>query len=331
MTDERDFEAEYRAVQPLYEQLAEEVKHSVESVLRAANVKVHGVFARAKSVDSFLEKLERKQYADPVNDTPDLAGVRVVCLFLSDLEKIVSVLEGHFQILAKEDKVKESDVDQFGYMSIHFECALGSNYAGPRYDHLMSLKFELQCRTIVMDAWANLSHFLAYKGEASIPEELRRDFYALSGLFYVADRHFELFGDTRNKIAAQADSLQESGETSDVPINVETLRAFLEARYPDRKRGNRDAISEVVERLAEIGIETIGEVEGSLDRVDQLTIAYETDTPPHGKPRRYADVGMVNIGYSILSEEYNKLRFRGRPHVDWLAKYRNRVEMPADS
>ena len=57
---------------------------------------------------------------------------------------------------------------------------------------LHGIKFEIQCRTILQNAWASVSHRLAYKGEASIPEALRKDFHALAGLFYVADKHFEL-------------------------------------------------------------------------------------------------------------------------------------------
>jgi putative GTP pyrophosphokinase len=65
-------------------------------------------------------------------------------------------------------------------------------HSGPRYDPLKHLRFEVQVRTIVMDAGAAVSHHLDYKGGTSVPSELRKDFYALSGLFYVADQHFEV-------------------------------------------------------------------------------------------------------------------------------------------
>ncbi|MBI4489516.1 MAG: hypothetical protein HY694_10565 [Deltaproteobacteria bacterium] len=55
-----------------------------------------------------------------------------------------------------------------------------------------AVPFEIQIRTIAQDAWASISHYLDYKKESDIPAQLRRDFYALSGLFYVADRHFAM-------------------------------------------------------------------------------------------------------------------------------------------
>ena len=51
------------------------------------------------------------------------------------------------------------------------------------------MPFEIQVRTIAQDAWDSVSHYLDYKNN-SIRDELKRDFYALSGLFYVADTHF---------------------------------------------------------------------------------------------------------------------------------------------
>ena len=55
--------------------------------------------------------------------------------------------------------------------------------------------FEIQVRTIAQDAWASVSYHLDYKKEETIPVELRRDFYALSGLFYIADQHFKILRD----------------------------------------------------------------------------------------------------------------------------------------
>ena len=283
-------------------------------------------------MDSFLEKIDRKQYVEPLEEMPDLAGVRVVCLFMSDLNTVTRLLEEHFRVLLKEDKINEGDVSRFGYMSVHYECSLGSQYAGPRYDALKDLRFELQCRTIVMDAWANVSHVLAYKGEASIPDELRKDFHALSALFYVAERYFQLFGETRNEVAAEAVQLVESGAMTSAPLNTETLRAFIEARYPDRSKSDRESISEIVERLHKHGYRTIDQIERILDQVDPITVKYEAEHPPRGaKGRRFADVGMINIGFAIFDIKYDRSRFEayaqpGKIFPDGMKKYRAQLE-----
>src|SRR5947208_10717429 len=102
-----------------------------------------------------------------------------------------------------------------------------SEYKGPRYDAISGMPFEVQVRTILMDAWANVSHYLDYKGEADVPKPLRRDFYALSGLFYVADSHFEMFfkssKDSRKQMAKLASESQ--SELTEQDINLDSLTA----------------------------------------------------------------------------------------------------------
>jgi putative GTP pyrophosphokinase len=84
-------------------------------------------------------------------------------------------------------------------MSVHHIVRFGSKHKGERYDNIKNIPFEIQVRTIAMDAWANISHYLDYKTEQDIPTELKRDFHALSGMFYVADKHFQLFFEQRSK------------------------------------------------------------------------------------------------------------------------------------
>ena len=178
---------------PLYERLKEEVLFMLERELSSREIKTHTLSGRVKNSQSLLEKVERKRYDRPLEQAEDLVGCRVVCLFLSDLPRLREVVVDLFNVVDESDKIADGAVEAFGYMSVHFICTLKAEYSGPRYEGLGDFKFEIQCRTILMDAWANVSHYLSYKAEASIPEDLRKDFHALSGLFYVADRHFELF------------------------------------------------------------------------------------------------------------------------------------------
>ena len=86
------------------------------------------------------------------------------------------MVESLFDVLAAEDKVEGvGDPSTFGYMSQHFEATNPDEHTGPRYDRLRGIRFEVQVRTLLMDAWANVSHYLAYKGDASIPPELRTE------------------------------------------------------------------------------------------------------------------------------------------------------------
>ena len=188
---------------PLFEQLREEASYALSEAIKAAGIKYHSFPSRVKQIDSFLEKVrnrEVKQAAEtknadwaPLEAIHDIVGLRVVCLYISDLDRIAGVIRDTFEVLSEDNKIEGAEVSSFGYMSVHFIARLKTSYAGPRYDKILGMLFEIQVRTIAMDAWANVSHHLDYKSDKDVPADMKKDFFALSGLFYVADRHFEMF------------------------------------------------------------------------------------------------------------------------------------------
>jgi hypothetical protein len=196
-------------------------------------------------------------------------------------------------------------------MSVHYIATLKGEHVGPRYDDLKGIRFEIQARTIVMDAWANVSHYLDYKGESSVPEDLRKDFFALSGLFYVADQHFEIFADRARRSREKAEEELKSDTASDLEINLDTMEAFLARRYPDRVHGDRPSVSELVEQVTEAGYGSLGTLEEALVGVEpqflQREIAYppgEADGVPDSQQsrRRFTDVGVVRLSLRMLGK-----------------------------
>lgn len=115
-----------------------------------------------------------------------------------------------------------------------------------------------------MDGWANISHYLEYKSEQDIPDELKRDFNTLSGMFYVADKHFQLFFEQRHKkqeeIAENFDKGTEANKFNQ-PINLDTLAAYLRDKFPKREESNVESISLLVNDLREVGYKSINDVE----------------------------------------------------------------------
>jgi putative GTP pyrophosphokinase len=274
----------------VYESLRVEACFALEHALQRSGIKIHTLASRVKDPQSFAEKISRKAYIDPFAQMPDLVGLRVVCLFLSDLSKLDEIVKRTFDVTLEENKIETEDVASFGYMSVHYECLLGEGYSGPRYNQILSLPFEIQVRTIVMDAWANISHHLSYKGEASIPQPLRKDFHALSGLFYLADQHFELFFREAQKAEDLAVDEIAHGITNEIEIDAATLKAFIEQRYPDRSHGSKNDVSELAEELTIVGFTTIGAIEDVLAMREGIVFAAEESLG-----RRYSDVGVVRL------------------------------------
>lgn len=206
----------------LYERLKEEVIFALED---GFDFPVHSVVGRVKGRKSVFGKILRKSYTSPEQQIEDIVGVRVICLYRADLEKVDSVIRSLFDVLTHEDKTAAGTDDRFGYMSVHYGCTLNKSDSGPRYNRLRGLKFELQVRTILMDAWANVSHHLAYKGEHSLPTDKKKSFNALAATLYLADDQFQ-------ELATAAAGSQPTG--SDAPLDRDTTIELLQELFPGR-------------------------------------------------------------------------------------------------
>jgi len=179
---------EYNSRKGLFNQLIETAKFIISQEIQ--NIKIHSFNHRIKGFDSFVDKIRRKGVKEPFQEIMDVVGLRIVCLFRADVKNIGVIVKKNFEILEEDDKINSVDVNIFGYMSLHYKAKLKD--VQPDYKDIKDIPFEIQIRTIAQDAWASISHNLDYKNESEVPIHLKRDFHALSGLFYVADTHFEI-------------------------------------------------------------------------------------------------------------------------------------------
>ncbi len=183
---------EYKHRYDSLNQLRGVVEHILRRAISEKRINLHSVHGRVKDFDSFQDKILRKGFSDPFNDIEDLVVVRVVCLFRWEVAKIVDIIKRTFIILEEDNRMDGPEVDTFGYMAFHLKAKLRDSQVEPGLEEIKNISFEVQIRTIAQDAWASISHHLDYKQESDIPSGMRRDFFALSGLFYVADIHFSM-------------------------------------------------------------------------------------------------------------------------------------------
>lgn len=179
---------QYREKIASFSKLEEAAKARLGNNLKKLNIKYENLYGRIKSFNSFLEKAQDKKMTDPFKEMTDIIGLRVICLFQSDVNKVKKVIRDTFQIVKEDDKVKTIPEEVFDYTTTHFDVRL------PDFpnDELSQMVFEIQVRTICQHAWCSVSHHLFYKDEKSIDKAIKRDFHAINGLFYVADTHFEM-------------------------------------------------------------------------------------------------------------------------------------------
>ncbi|WP_336874497.1 hypothetical protein [Rhodococcus qingshengii] len=241
---------------PMYQHLADVVKEALEETARNSGIKMHSVVVRVKEKSSFLEKIPRKGYVDPFTQTTDIVAARLVCLFVDDLPRLDSILRRKFRVIESEDKENRHSFKEFGYSSVHYICELGSKFKEPLHDEIQDIRFEIQCRTILMDAWASVDHYLAYKGSTSIPPELQRDLSALRALFHIADKQFQQLGTAVLDSEMLALKLGETN-LNEARLNRSTLKALLHDMFTNRDKATDADYSELVEQLNACGYKNL--------------------------------------------------------------------------
>lgn len=126
---------------------------------------VEYVITRIKKPESILNKLERKNleptYENMFEKIDDIAGIRIVCNFKSDVYKLVDIISSFqdVRLLDKKDYLKNPKTS--GYRSYHIILEVPVNFSSG----IMYVKVELQIRTLAMDFWASLEHKLKYKNQ----------------------------------------------------------------------------------------------------------------------------------------------------------------------
>lgn len=310
-------------VRPSYEKLSEEVAYILEKRVRSANIEYATITQRAKTLDSFCEKVVRKGHKNPRNEITDVGGVRIVFLYLSDRPKLKAIIEEHFDVVEKVDKVDKDDTERFGYGALHYLVRLGKKASGARYDELKSFVCEIQVRTILQDAWAIVAHHLSYKQESDVPKELRRKLNALSGLFETADDQFNRLRDERaiytEKVKKQI--TEQGPDFLKHNINLDNLIEYLNWRFPERKATSRESVANLLSQIAKYGYTRLAQIDVAVSRAYEAVKAYETKYPPTdvgtGEKTIFTPVGVVRVALKLTNEDY----LPAKPGSDeWRAK-----------
>jgi len=214
---------EYRQAKPACEEAAVKVKATLEKVFKKSGLIVAAIESRVKTEESLAGKLELKgsKYAS-LADITDIVGVRVITFYTDDVDKVASAVEKLFKVDWENsvDKRKLHEIDSFGYMSLHYICSMDD----------FPYRFEIQMRTVLQHAWANMNHDTGYKSGVEIPIEYRRSLSRLSGLLELADEQFSIIRADLADYRRRVQALVASGNLSEVPLDGDSFRSYLNMR-----------------------------------------------------------------------------------------------------
>lgn len=226
---------QYKQKQVLYDRAGSNIKEALTHYLAAEKISFLSISYRVKAFDSFFQKIERKNYTDPFNENEDFCGLRIILYYLEDIERVAKIITSNFQVQEQQDKSSKFEENEFGYRSNHFIIKIKPEWSvTPNYDGLSDVKVELQLRTVLMHAWAEIEHKLGYKNEQQIPKNLRRKLFLMSAKLEDADSQFQEIKEQADEyIKATIKESQKSGVFKAKEWNLETLKAMLAYYFPD--------------------------------------------------------------------------------------------------
>jgi ppGpp synthetase/RelA/SpoT-type nucleotidyltranferase len=264
----------YEENRPLYESLARKVEDVIRENLEQSNVVYHSVTSRGKSLESFTAKAKQEKYSDPLSEIKDMAGVRVITYLESDVQKVAEIVERLFaiDIDSSLDQSKLLGSDKVGYRSVHYVATFDKKRCKlPEYTRYKDLPFEIQIRSLLQHAWAEIEHDRNYKFSGKLPTELGRRFHLVAGMLEVADREFVAIAHDIDKY--KADVIEElKKDELNIDINTVSLKEYLSKNFAKLIEneilspvfGPDDSLSrEIVEELQLFGISKLS----GLDRI----------------------------------------------------------------
>lgn len=212
---------EYQDNLPRFREVEAQVRDSIKRTLADAGLLVAAVESRVKAYDSLAGKLELKGHKyNSLADLTDILGLRVITFYIDDVDKVASAVERLFTIDWENsvDKRKIHDTDSFGYLSLHYICSI------PDFPY----RFEIQMRTLLQHAWANMDHDTGYKSGVEIPKRYMRNMSRLAGMLELVDDEFSKIRIELTDYRRRVQALVRSGNLDEVPIDGDTFRSYLE-------------------------------------------------------------------------------------------------------
>jgi putative GTP pyrophosphokinase len=320
----------YHREKPSFEALARSVESILLNLIKKAHIPIVSVTSRTKATESLVEKCRKKRYKNPAAEITDFVGLRVITYTEDDAARVCELVKQSFSIDAKQsiDKGQQLEVDQIGYRSYHFICDLGEKrHALPEFEAFRGKVFEVQVRTILQHAWAEVEHDRNYKFAGVLPSLLRRRLFLISGMLEVGDRELNQLSRDIDSYAAGIEERVRGGKLGDEELTTATLRAWVAKIHASFKKlkihlkADADTLTTVVGECLAFGIKTTADLQALLsheflaahEKADVRTneAGFTRDVMMYTDLHRYFEVawqqhweGTSTDAFKLLSQKY---------------------------
>ena len=180
---------------------------------------IEQVQGRVKTVSSILEKCQKKKIEpDEIEESiVDLAGIRLICQFVEDIDKVVELIRNRDDMEIKQERDYIRRMKESGYRSYHIIIY----YTVYTLDGPKRLQVEIQIRTMAMNFWATAEHSLQYKYKRKIPAHIKEKLLNASNAIIALDNEMS---SVREEIMDAQNSFQNQAKiVADILNNIQNL------------------------------------------------------------------------------------------------------------
>lgn len=186
----------FQQIMMIYESAIKQIETKLDILNKECKVgrkrnPIETVKSRIKSPESISKKLEKKNCAvtfdSMISNLNDIAGVRVICPYISDIYSVRDMLlkQPDIKLILENDYIENPK--ESGYRSLHLVVEVPVYLSQSEHN----VRVEIQLRTIAMDFWASLEHELHYKNTTRVPESIRRELFRVAETIAMTDREME--------------------------------------------------------------------------------------------------------------------------------------------
>ena len=212
-----EIEKRYESYRPAFNEILDKIENLLKQKINLPSNPTYK--ARIKSFPSYYKKILRQKAKESSESIElvtltDMIGIRVICAFVEDLALVEKQVVESFDVKEIERKGADQSFKEFGYESVHILIAIPENClpeSGISPELKKNLVCEIQVRTILQDAWAEVEHELIYKTEFSpFDMPLRRKLASINASLSLADTIFQEIRDYQKKLQLETSERRES-------------------------------------------------------------------------------------------------------------------------
>jgi len=224
------------ACRATYELAAKQAAALIKEILVNSPALIHLINARCKEKPSLWLKLCEKRYGQPTRQVTDIVAARIITYYSDDVPIILKALNDALEVDPHKsvNKREELAAVEFGYTSVHLIARTKGGWStSPQYFALRNKWFEIQVRSILEHAWAEIEHEVVYKSGIDYPVLIKRRFARIAGAIEMLEHEFLTLRDHQQELIELYKNRYDNGQDGAAEIDSVRLIALLECERPE--------------------------------------------------------------------------------------------------